>query len=802
MKILIYFVIFSGLLGISISNRIRNKRSSQCWEHLGCFSNAPPYNNADGALPLSPEFIQTQFYLFASENQANPENLKDDDVRGLTRSQYDGNRKTVFIIHGFLQSGMVDWTITLANEILKKDQANVIIVDWGHGSGFPYTQAVANTRIVGAEVASLVTFLSEHAGPNLTRFHLIGHSLGSHICGYAGERLNGLGRITGLDPAEPNFKGYDVRVRLDPTDAAFVDVIHTDDTGYDTVSGYGLSDPVGHMDFYPNGGHNQPGCPHEDWMTIINEEYQVGTERTADLIACSHSRSIELFTESINSPCKFKSFPCDSALDFKMGRCFDCGNKPCPAMGFSANTYSSRGKFYLATTASSPFCGHQYLVDLKFGEGMPHSYGRIRITLLGSHGLTDAFFVDGHVNGFRPDQERHVMVVSHSDLGDIAQVQIAFEEHRSMFWWGAAGHVSIHHVMVKLEGQNRPIYALLPPVFKGLNTTFKELLILTGQKAIHYKNDIIIGLKQGMSQSSFQGTDTNGAPSGIKIEVSIDEAIMTLGRKNDGTMKDVITHGWSGWWWRSNCYEDLGEFKTDPPFNNTGGWEPQCIRHISTTFQLFTKGQTTSPQLLDLADSTTITNSHYDGSLKTVFIVHGYRDSASSQWVKDMVAALLKEILRGPCFEEQDVIVRLDPDDAKYVDVIHTDGDSLLALGFGCDRPLGDADFYPNGGVDQPGCPTHIKDHLFSIITGQISELTDGVGCSHLRALDLFTESITSSCKFQSVPCSSKSKYDNNQCTQCGHGCADMGYYSSPLSRGSFFLTTSDGSNGSPYCKA
>ncbi|KAK3108611.1 hypothetical protein FSP39_011846 [Pinctada imbricata] len=48
--------------------------------------------------------------------------------------------------------------------------------------------------------------------------------------------------------------------------------------------------------------------------------------------------------------------------------------------------------------------------------------------------------------------------------------------------------------------------------------------------------------KKGTSQSSFQGTVTNGAPPGIKIEVSIDEAIMALGRKNDGTRKDVITH--------------------------------------------------------------------------------------------------------------------------------------------------------------------------------------------------------------------------------------------------------------------
>jgi len=29
-------------------------------------------------------------------------------------------------------------------------------------------------------------------------FHLIGHSLGSHICGYAGARTSNLGRISGI----------------------------------------------------------------------------------------------------------------------------------------------------------------------------------------------------------------------------------------------------------------------------------------------------------------------------------------------------------------------------------------------------------------------------------------------------------------------------------------------------------------------------------------------------------------------------------------------------------------------------
>ena len=34
--------------------------------------------------------------------------------------------------------------------------------------------------------------------------------------------------VLGLDPADPYFQGTDPVVRLDPTDAAFVDVIHTD----------------------------------------------------------------------------------------------------------------------------------------------------------------------------------------------------------------------------------------------------------------------------------------------------------------------------------------------------------------------------------------------------------------------------------------------------------------------------------------------------------------------------------------------------------------------------------------------
>lgn len=60
--------------------------------------------------------------------------------------------------------------------------------------------------------------------------------------------------LTALDPAGPLFKKNDVRFRLDPGDAAYVDVIHT------SLLGIGTSQTNGHTEFFPNGGKKQKGC--------------------------------------------------------------------------------------------------------------------------------------------------------------------------------------------------------------------------------------------------------------------------------------------------------------------------------------------------------------------------------------------------------------------------------------------------------------------------------------------------------------------------------------------------------------
>ena len=74
----------------------------------------------------------------------------------------------------------------------------MITVDWKNGANdLYYPESAANTRVVAAIVGKLVALLRDEFLVDLKNVHLIGHSLGAHICGYIGTRVPGIGRITG-----------------------------------------------------------------------------------------------------------------------------------------------------------------------------------------------------------------------------------------------------------------------------------------------------------------------------------------------------------------------------------------------------------------------------------------------------------------------------------------------------------------------------------------------------------------------------------------------------------------------------
>ena len=77
-------------------------------------------------------------------------------------------------------------------------------------------------------------------------------------------------------------------------------------TDFVFMAGYGMSQPVGHLDFYPNNGKEQPGCDLTEGPLIPLTLVKQGLEEASRvLVACNHVRAIKLFTESINGKCPY-----------------------------------------------------------------------------------------------------------------------------------------------------------------------------------------------------------------------------------------------------------------------------------------------------------------------------------------------------------------------------------------------------------------------------------------------------------------------------------------------------------------
>lgn len=381
-----------------------------CYGVYGCFPITPPWTDERRPIalyPEKPEKINVQFPVFNKHTRTIPKFIHFDDPDYLHRVGINPVGKIYFITHGFLQSGKSKWIEQMINNLLDQDAdgtATCIVIDWGGGSNPPYNQASANIRLVGAIAANIIHMIYEELGlKNLDNVHLIGHSLGAHLSGYIGYYLQKdyklkPGRITGMDPAELAFTETNPIVRLDKTDAKYVDVIHSDATPMVPKIGLGLYEPIGHLDFYPNGGSNQPGCDQKFFKrkdgTFISSMYQ--------FISCSHVRAVDFFIESINPKCPFTAIACESYEKFLAGECFDCDRDGHLCFTFGLNSFHSYRRLqaanqivskrdiqaFLVTGAGKPFCRTHYKVLIKISnteESQQHGgeVGRFHLTVHG-----------------------------------------------------------------------------------------------------------------------------------------------------------------------------------------------------------------------------------------------------------------------------------------------------------------------------------------------------------------------------------------------------------------------------------
>nr|XP_034827052.1 pancreatic lipase-related protein 2-like [Maniola hyperantus] len=277
------------------------------------------------------------FYLYTRNNEFEPETLVIPETNAPIESKYLNKSKDIRILtHGWRTGEKAEWLQNIKQSFLRQYDINVITVDWYELSRNEiYPLAAVSTRYVGRRVATLLRALIRTYRLTGQSFHLIGHSLGAHVMGYAGMFSNQkIFRITGLDPARPLFEVpiMPPDFRLDKSDAEFVDIIHT------CGGVYGYRQSYGDADFYPNSGlPMQPGCN--------------GARRAAD--ACSHSRSYEYFEESIEykSEGGFISYACESWEKFEKD---ECKNNPTTSMGYPASPQSN-GNYYLRTRNESKY---------------------------------------------------------------------------------------------------------------------------------------------------------------------------------------------------------------------------------------------------------------------------------------------------------------------------------------------------------------------------------------------------------------------------------------------------------------
>ena len=124
----------------------------------------------------------------------------------------------------------------------------------GVGDIAGYSSAASSTMVIGHALGKLTQLLKTSNEDNtIKKSFCIGHSLGAHVCGFAGKTTQ-LDGILGLDPAGPIFHDNMEDARLSKGDAKFVQALHID------AGELGIDVPIADQDVYVNTGKNQPLC--------------------------------------------------------------------------------------------------------------------------------------------------------------------------------------------------------------------------------------------------------------------------------------------------------------------------------------------------------------------------------------------------------------------------------------------------------------------------------------------------------------------------------------------------------------
>lgn len=194
------------------------------------------------------------FLLFTRDNPTVGQRITF-DMDTVRNSNWNPQRQTRFLIHGWNGDQTTGLNIFMTREFLARGDYNVVVVDWGAGAQtINYINARNRVGSAGGAVGRMIDFLDAAGLTSFDQVIVVGHSLGAHVAGNAGKQVS-RGRISAIyatDPAGPLFNANSLD-RLDFHDALYTEALHTNagTLGYDA--------PITRAAFYPNWGSSQPG---------------------------------------------------------------------------------------------------------------------------------------------------------------------------------------------------------------------------------------------------------------------------------------------------------------------------------------------------------------------------------------------------------------------------------------------------------------------------------------------------------------------------------------------------------------
>ncbi|KAI4589084.1 hypothetical protein MJG53_003492 [Ovis ammon polii x Ovis aries] len=354
------------------------------------------------------------------------------------------------------------WVPKLVAALYKREpDSNVIVVDWLSRAQQHYPVSAGYTKLVGQDVAKFMNWMADEFNYPLGNVHLLGYSLGAHAAGIAGSLTNKkVNRITGLDPAGPNFEYAEAPSRLSPDDADFVDVLHTFTRGSPGRS-IGIQKPVGHVDIYPNGGTFQPGCNIGEALRVIAER---GLGDVDQLVKCSHERSVHLFIDSLlNEENPSKAYRCNSKEAFEKGLCLSCRKNRCNNMGYEINKVRAKrsSKMYLKTRSQMPYKVFHYQVKIHFSGTESNTYTNqaFEISLYGT--VAESENIPFTLPEVSTNKTYSFLLYTEVDIGELLMLKLKWISDSYFSWsnWWSSPGFDIGKIRVKAgETQKKVIF--------------------------------------------------------------------------------------------------------------------------------------------------------------------------------------------------------------------------------------------------------------------------------------------------------------------------------------------------------